>query len=98
MHLPNKFAFKVFLMDIPDIKSHLSIAEVLLHYGLQPNKNKMLCYPFHPDETPSMQVYPKTNTMHCFLPWPMSSPGHINYSSAKYCVNRLDSFGFLLFN
>lgn len=53
-------------MEIQEIKSRLSIGEVLSHYGLQPNRNKMLCCPFHPDKTPSMQVYPETNTVHCF--------------------------------
>jgi len=53
-------------MEIPDIKSRLSILEVLSHYGLQPNRHKMLCCPFHPDKKPSMQVYPETNTVHCF--------------------------------
>ena len=53
-------------MTIAEIKSKLSILEVLNHYGLQPNKNKMLCCPFHDDKTPSMQVYAATNTVHCF--------------------------------
>lgn len=53
-------------MEIADIKAKLSILEVLQHYGLKPNKNKMLCCPFHPDKNPSMQVYPETNTVHCF--------------------------------
>ena len=26
----------------------------------------MRCCPFHPDKNPSMQVYPETNTVHCF--------------------------------
>jgi len=53
-------------MEIKDIKSQLSILTVLQHYGLQPNKNKMLCCPFHDDKNPSMQVYAETNTVHCF--------------------------------
>ena len=53
-------------MQIPDIKSQLTIGQVLDHYGLQPNKNKMLCCPFHADKTPSMQVYPETKTVFCF--------------------------------
>src|SRR5262245_58669642 len=53
-------------MDIQAIKSQLSILTVLHHYGLQPNKNKMVCSPFHNDKTPSMQVYPETNTVFCF--------------------------------
>ena len=53
-------------MQISDIKSQLTIGQVLDHYGLQPNKNWMLCCPFHADKTPSMQVYQETNTVFCF--------------------------------
>ncbi len=53
-------------MEIQQIKEKLTILEVLNHYGLKPNRNKMLCCPFHPDKNPSMQVYPETNTVHCF--------------------------------
>ena len=53
-------------MEIAEIKAKLSIGQVLEHYGLRPNKNKMLCCPFHDDKNPSMQVYAETNTVHCF--------------------------------
>ena len=53
-------------MKIPDIKRNLSIATVLGHYGLQPDKNNRLTCPWHPDKTPSLQIYPKTNTWTCF--------------------------------
>jgi DNA primase len=53
-------------MEIKEIKSRLSILEVLNYYELKPDKNKMLCCPFHDDRTPSMQVYPETNTVFCF--------------------------------
>lgn len=60
-------------MEIADIKSKLTILEVLQHYGLKLNKNPpaggqayMLCCPFHDDKKPSMQVYSETNTVHCF--------------------------------
>jgi DNA primase len=53
-------------MEITEIKAQLTIAQVLGHYGLTADKNKMLCCPFHNDKTPSMQVYPETNTVHCF--------------------------------
>jgi DNA primase len=52
-------------MDIKEIKQRLSIATVLAHYGLRAESNK-LCCPFHEDKTPSMQVYPTTNTVYCF--------------------------------
>jgi DNA primase len=53
-------------MEIKEIKEQLSILTVLQHYGLQPNKNKMVCCPFHDDKNPSMQVYVETNTVFCF--------------------------------
>lgn len=53
-------------MDISEIKAKLNILTVLEHYGIKPNRNKMLCCPFHDDKNPSMQVYPETNTVHCF--------------------------------
>jgi DNA primase len=53
-------------MEIQEIKSRLSITTVLAHYGLQADKNHKMCCPFHSDKTPSMQVYPSTNTVYCF--------------------------------
>ena len=53
-------------MEIQEIKQRLSILTLLNHYGLKPDKNHRLRCPFHPDKTPSLQVYPKTNTWTCF--------------------------------
>ncbi|MGS0749237.1 CHC2 zinc finger domain-containing protein [Halpernia sp. GG3] len=53
-------------MEIPLIKSQLSISTVLQYYGLKPDKNTKMCCPFHEDRTPSMQVYYKTQTAYCF--------------------------------
>lgn len=53
-------------MEIPDIKSRLSILAVLKHYGLKPDRNNMLKCPFHEDDQPSMKIYPNTNTFNCF--------------------------------
>jgi DNA primase len=53
-------------MDISEIKSRLPIDQVLQHYGLKPDKHDRLHCPFHPDKTPSLQIYPKTNTYCCF--------------------------------
>ncbi len=53
-------------MEIPDIKQQLTIGQVLAHYHLAPDKNHRLHCPFHPDKTPSLQVYAKTNTVYCF--------------------------------
>ncbi len=53
-------------MELKEIKALLSIGTVLQHYGLKPDKNHRLHCPFHPDKTPSLQIYPATNTFCCF--------------------------------
>lgn len=53
-------------MEIQQIKSQVSILEVLSHYGITPSRNNMIHCPFHDDKTPSMQVYPTTDTVYCF--------------------------------
>jgi DNA primase len=53
-------------MEINDIKQKLTIAEVLKHYNLKPDKHLRLNCPFHEDKTPSMQLYWKTHTAYCF--------------------------------
>ena len=53
-------------MEIRDIKSALSIQTVLNHYNLSPDRNQRLNCPWHNDKTPSLQIYPKTNTWTCF--------------------------------
>lgn len=53
-------------MEIKEIKQRLTMEAVLQHYGLQTDKQNRLRCPFHDDATPSMQIYPKTNTYCCF--------------------------------
>jgi DNA primase len=53
-------------MDIKDIKAQLTITQVLQHYNLRADKNNKLCCPFHDDKSPSLQIYPATNTYCCF--------------------------------
>ena len=48
-------------MDIPTIKTRLTITQVD-HYNLRPDRNHRLLCPFHEDKTPSLQVYPDTKT------------------------------------
>jgi DNA primase catalytic core len=62
----NDIFSKYFSMQITEIKLQLSIQAVLTHYNLRPDNNKRLCCPFHNDKTPSMQVYPETDTVFCF--------------------------------
>jgi DNA primase len=53
-------------MTIAEIKQQLTLATVLRHYGLKPDKSLRLNCPFHADKTPSLQVYYKTHTAYCF--------------------------------
>ena len=53
-------------MEIQDVKNQLSITVVLNHYKLSVDRNNCACCPWHDDETPSLQIYPKTNTWTCF--------------------------------
>ncbi len=53
-------------MEISEIKAQLTLARVLQHYGLKPDKHLRLHCPFHEDHTPSLQVYYKTHTVYCF--------------------------------
>ena len=53
-------------MTIAEIKNKLSLALVLRYYGLTPNRNGMLCCPFHDDKKASMKIYAETNTAYCF--------------------------------
>ena len=53
-------------MEIQEIKSKLTISEVIKYYGLKADKQNRLKCPFHEDKTPSMQLYYKTQTAFCF--------------------------------
>ncbi len=53
-------------MEITQIKQKLSILKVLKYYGLRPDKTNHINCPFHDDKSPSMRIYPETNTYHCF--------------------------------
>ena len=53
-------------MEIKDIKTELNILSVAAHYGCKPTRNNLIKCPFHEDDKPSLQLYPTTNTWHCF--------------------------------
>jgi DNA primase catalytic core len=55
-----------FFMEISEIKQQLTLAKVLDHYSLKPDKHLRLNCPFHDDKTPSLQVYYKTQSCYCF--------------------------------
>jgi len=52
-------------MEIQDIKQSLTLATILNHYGIKPNKNNMLRCPFHEDNTASLQVSFSQNRYKC---------------------------------
>lgn len=49
---------------VQTIKDRLTMREVLLHYGYEPNKAGFVCCAFHHEKTASMKVYEKS--YHCF--------------------------------
>jgi hypothetical protein len=49
---------------VQTIKDRLTMCEVLLHYGYEPNKAKFICCPFHNEKTPSMKIY--DTSYNCF--------------------------------
>ena len=53
-------------MDIPSIKNQLRLTSVLAHYGIKMDRNKRVICPWHNDKTPSLQIYPATDTWCCF--------------------------------
>jgi DNA primase len=52
-------------MQIQEIKTKLSLEEILQHYNLPIDKNKMLLCPFHEDKTASLQVNLQKNLYKC---------------------------------
>jgi DNA primase len=43
-------------MEISEIKSRLTLSEVIKYYGLKADKQNRLKCPFHEDKTPLVQV------------------------------------------
>ena len=78
-------------MTIQEIKERLSILAVLNHYNLKPDRNKRINCPFHDDKTPSMQVYPETNTVFCF-----SSNCKLNSLSRNGGSKAIDQIDFIM--
>lgn len=42
------------------------ITDVISTYCTEPNRQHKICCPFHGEKTPSLHIYGKTNTFHCF--------------------------------
>lgn len=52
-------------MEIAQIKTQLSLSQILQHYNLKEDKNNMLRCPFHEDSTASLQVSFSQNKYKC---------------------------------
>lgn len=46
------------------IRSHITLTEVIRSYGLEITRNNMMICPFHSEKTPSLKIY--ENTYKCF--------------------------------
>lgn len=51
---------------VETIKNSVPILRAVDHYGLEPNRLKFIKCPFHQENTPSLRIYPETNTFYCF--------------------------------
>ena len=51
---------------IHKIKERVTILETVEYYGFKPNRAHKICCPFHGEKTPSLHIYEKTDTFHCF--------------------------------
>ena len=49
---------------VQTIKDRLTMREILLHYGYEPNRAGFICCPFHNEKTPSMKIY--DTSYNCF--------------------------------
>lgn len=48
------------------IKQNVSIQTVAAFYGLKANSKGYISCPFHKEDTPSLKLYPDSNTFYCF--------------------------------
>lgn len=48
------------------IKELVSIEDAALRYGLEPNRKGYISCPLHEESTPSLKLYPDTNSFYCF--------------------------------
>ena len=58
--------FNNFNNFIHEVKDRANIREIAEYYGFKPNRAHKICCPFHGEKTPSLHIYGKTNTFHCF--------------------------------
>ena len=58
--------FNKYIDFIHEVKNRVNIREIAEYYGYTPNRQHKICCPFHGEKTPSLHIYDKTNTFHCF--------------------------------
>ena len=58
--------FNKYIDFIHEVKNRVTIREVIEYYGFKPNRAHKICCPFHGEKTPSLHIYEKTDTFHCF--------------------------------
>lgn len=51
---------------VQTIKNTITFNDVLTKYGYALNKARFICCPFHKEKTPSLKIYLKDNSFHCF--------------------------------
>lgn len=51
---------------IKEVARQADITDVISTYYAEPNRAHKICCPFHGEKTPSLHIYKKTNTFHCF--------------------------------
>lgn len=49
-----------------EIKRKVKIEEILERYGYELNRAGFISCPFHNEKTPSLKIYPETNSYYCF--------------------------------
>lgn len=54
------------MIDTEELRRLADITQVLACYGIYPNRAGNINCIAHADSHPSMKVYPKTNSVHCF--------------------------------
>lgn len=54
------------MIDTEELRRLANITTVLAYYGIHPNRAGNINCIAHADSHPSMRVYPRTNSVHCF--------------------------------